>query len=67
MGEADYVEIISAVASLSTHELNVAVSVMNEDKHRSAAQDMRACDCRFVLSVGIASEVDHSKKLQARR
>ena len=66
MGEADYVGIINAVAAFSAHELNVSVSVMNEDKHRSAAQDMGARDGRFVLSVGIARELDHSDKLQAR-
>jgi hypothetical protein len=67
MGEADYVHIVDAVAALSAHELNVAVFFMNKDKHRSAAQNMEACDCRFVVSVGIAREVDHSGKLQARR
>jgi hypothetical protein len=67
MGKADYMGIINAVAALSAHELNVAVFVMNEEKHRSAAQDVRARDGRFVLGVGIAREVDHSGKLQARR
>jgi hypothetical protein len=51
MIEADYVGIISAVAALSAHELNVSVLVMNEDKHRSAAQDVRASDDCFVLVV----------------
>jgi hypothetical protein len=67
MGKADYVSIINAVAALSTHELNVPVFVMNDEKDRSAAEDMGARDGRFVLSVGIAREVDHSGKLQARR
>jgi len=67
MDEPDYVGIINAVAAPSAHELDVSVVVMNEDKHRSAAQDMGARDGRFVLSVGIAREVNHSRKLPANR
>lgn len=67
MNEADHVGIISAVPAFAAHEVDVAVLVMNEKKHRSAAEDVRACDGRFVLSVGIAREFNHASKLQVRR
>ena len=65
MAEADHVRIINAMTAFSAHELNVSIVVMNEDKHKSAAQDMRARDGRFVLSVRIARKLEHSDKLQA--
>jgi len=63
MSEADYAGIINAVAALPAHELNVPVFIMNEEKYRRAAEDVGARDRCFVLSVGIAREVDHSGKL----
>ena len=66
MREANYERIISAMAALSAHKLNVTIIVVNEDEHRSAVEDMGARNGRLVLSKGITRKVYHSGKLQAR-
>jgi len=64
VAEADYVNIIHAVAALPAHKLNVPILVMNKDDHRSAAQDMGTCDGRFVVSIGVSRKIYHPGKLQ---
>ena len=60
VGKSDYANIVGVVSFRTAHKLNVAIRIVNEQKHGEAIDDVTTDERGFVVLIRISGEIDHA-------